>query len=126
MFTAIIEGLDELETDAKTAASELQADLLEGSFDAAKYGVTSMQDNHPYTDRTWHLTNDMHVDGALNDTGDTEAEIVIPAGYAGFVDEGTSRSRPYPFTPLGEAMAEEALAANTDMAVDTYVAKFGQ
>jgi hypothetical protein len=120
---ALDDALRALETDVAYAAHELGADLLAGAHDAAEYGVKSMQDSHPYTDRTRHLTDDMFVGDATGPDGDAEAEIVVPAEYGAYVNYGTSRSRPYPFVPLGEHTAEEALVANTDKAVAKYAAK---
>lgn len=118
-----LEGFEAFAQGIASAASELEADLLEGSYDAAKYGVTSMQENHPYQDRTTRLTNDMHVEGATAPDGMPEAEIVVPAEYAKYVDEGTSRAQPYPFMSLGEHAAGEALETNTARAVERFSTK---
>lgn len=125
-FTVDIEGFTEFEVDVAYAAHELDADLLSGAHDAADYGVRSMQENHPYTDRTRHLTDDMFVDDATGPDGEREADMVIPADYARYVDEGTSRSLAYPFTPLGEHTASEALDANSEQAVARFVAKISR
>lgn len=122
-FTVDIEDLALLEVDVAYAAHELDADLLAGAHDAAEYGVRSMQDNHPYTDRTRHLTDDMFVDDAVGPDGEREADMVIPAEYAKYVDEGTSRAQAYPFTPLGEHTAGEALVTNSEQAVAKFVSK---
>ena len=79
-----------------------------------------MQDNHPYQDQTGNLTNNMHVEGANAPDGTPEAEVVVPEEYAAYVNDGTSRNRAYPFMPLGEYAAEEALHDNTAKALARY------
>lgn len=104
--------------DFSEAVLELEQDLQRASLDAADYGVEAMQQHHPYQDRTYALSGGMHVE-----PDDEEAVMVIPADYASFVDKGTSRSRAYPFTPLGEHAAEEALEQSVARALQAFAQK---
>ncbi len=117
-FTVTLEGLDALESSWDGAVSEMKDGLTKVSVEAAAEGVKAAQANHPYTDRTRDLTDDAHAER----TGD-DVEMVWPAEYAGFVDRGTTRSRPYPFTPQAEEMAEKVLAYGTEHVVDTALTK---
>jgi hypothetical protein len=97
---------------------DLEDDLARGSLDAADYGVSTMQESHPYQDRTYNLSGSMHVVPATDADGKREAELQVDAEYASYVDQGTSRSRAYPFMALGEHAAEEALQTNAQSAAD--------
>ena len=114
-----LEGLDEFGAAWGAAVSDARTDLVEASLDAAAAGVREAQDNHPYTDRTYGLTGDSHTEQA----DDGEAEMVWPAEYAGFVDEGTSRNRPYPFTPQARERAEAELQRKTQDVADGIAAR---
>lgn len=115
-----IEGLDELIADVNEAALECEKDMGAASLAAADYGVRVMQESHPYTDRTYNLSGGMHTEPVNGPNGAPEAEIVVPATYAKYVDEGTSRNRPYPFTPLGAHAAGEALEQEAEKALDAF------
>lgn len=117
-FTATLEGLDELESSWNGAVTTMRDGLAEISLEAAAEGVREAQSNHPYTDRTHNLTGQSHAEQV-----DGEAEMVWPVAYAGFVDKGTSRAKPYPFTPQAEAVAEKVLAYGAEHVVDAALQK---
>lgn len=81
--------------------------LDRAAVDAARAGVWAAQQDHPYTDRTQNLTNT--AEPVPGPAGRGEAEMVWVMPYAGFVDEGTSHARPYPFTPIARRAAGRAL-----------------
>ena len=120
-----IEGLDELIADWHRECATLTTNLGRGAMKAAGEGVAEAKANHPYTDRTGDLTASSHV----NPLSGGDAEMVWPMPYAGYVDEGTSRSRPYPYTPGAVKVAGEALDANSDKAAqaicDAMTSKYG-
>lgn len=133
-----IEGLDELKAHVNRAFDAFAADLREAALDAAAAGVLAAQADHPYKDwripgrsYRWRgalgLTDTSHAEqpriGSLR-VG-FEAEMVWPADYAGFVNDGTSRSRPYPFVPTAERAADAKLASSTQRAVDNLLRALG-
>jgi hypothetical protein len=81
-----------------------------------------------YTDRTGHLSGigdggsdeNSHAD----QTEDGEAEMIWPVDYASFVDEGTTRSRAYPFTPRAKEVAAKTLVRAAERAIKTATAAF--
>jgi hypothetical protein len=93
---------------------DLLRDIDQATMDAARSGVWEAQQDHPYTDRTQQLTNTAHPEkGKVG-----ESHMVWPMFYAGFVNDGTSRSRPYPFVPIALAKAREVLEEKIKKAVE--------
>ena len=122
-FSADVTGLDALEATWASVVGHLKEDLGRDSMDAADYAVSTMQQSHPYQDRTYGLSGGMHAVEATNETGDREAELRVDAEYASFVNDGTSRAQPYPFMPLGEHAAGEALQTNAERSVEAACQK---
>ena len=120
-----IEGLDELVADWHRECASLDTELARGAMKAAGDGIAFAKAHHPYTDRTGNLTDSAHV----NPKSGGDAEMVWPMPYAGFVDEGTSRAKEYPFTPGASLVASSELDANSDKAAqalcDTMTSKYG-
>lgn len=133
-----IEGLPELKADLNTFADRLVVGLRGASLEAAAAGILAARQDHPYTDRTFHLSGEgdggddenSHAEqstrgGSRNGPQDEdEAKMVWPVRYAGFVDKGTSRSRAYPFTPIAEQIAENVLGNASEQAVDDACREF--
>ena len=121
------EGLDALKAAFRRADDELRLELREVSLNAAAEGIRAARSEHPYTDRTYHLSGE--GDGGSDENSHAEqrrdgiAEMVWPVEYASFVDEGTNRSRPYPFTPQAHARAEQILQEGTERAVAEVLAR---
>lgn len=113
MFTADIEGLEELKAEWAEGCDELGRDLETTTLLAAKDGIERAKTVHPYTDRTGNLTGEAHANALARG-----AAMVWGMTYASFVDQGTSRSRPYPFTPGAVAVAEESLDVHANAAVE--------
>jgi len=105
-------GLDGLEHDADRAA-----------HNAGDEGVKAEQADHPYTDRTYNLSASAHVEPT--DDGEPGVDMVWPADYASYVNDGTERSRPYPFVPIAEERAEQVLNYDLINAVDAFRDKVG-
>lgn len=61
--------------------------------------------NHPYTDRTQNLTNAIAPGKITVGLNFMSGEVVAQKEYAEFVEQGTSRSRPFPY--LGPALLRE-------------------
>ncbi len=128
-----IEGLDELRQHVERAVESLEADVREAALLAARDGIVAAQATHPYQDHREKgksysgggaigLTDTAHAEqrrvGSLR--GGVEAEMVWPAPYAGFVNDGTSRSAPYPFTPIAVRHADYALEVYTERALENF------
>lgn len=111
------------ERDNERGSDELEHDTDNAAFTAADAGIEEAQANHPYTDRTRNLTGSAHVEPA--DDGGPGADMVWPAEYADYVDKGTERSRPYPFTPQAEDRAQASLDRSLETAVDRFVKTAG-
>jgi hypothetical protein len=115
---------DELERSWQRAAEDLDADAQRASLAAADDAVRAMQERHPYTDRTYNLSGGMHAyevpEANVGDAVEFAALIDVPADYASFVDQGTTRSKPYPFTPRGEDAAERTATREARAAVDRF------
>lgn len=105
------------------AVADLVHDVREAVTHAAAEGVREAQGNHPYTDRTYRLTGTAYPTNTYGGDLFPEAEMVWPAEYAGYVDEGTTRARPYPFTPQAVRRADEVLEQDLDAALEKFVGK---
>lgn len=103
-------GLNGLEHDTHNAAKN-----------AADEGVKEEQRDHPYVDRTQNLTGSAHVEPA--DDGGPGFDMVWPAEYASFVNQGTSRAAAFPFTPIAENRAEQVLKYDLANGIEEFKAK---
>ncbi len=56
--------------------------------------------------------------------GDVSALMQWPQPYASFVDQGTQRSKPYPFTPQAERSALETFDLRTKQHIAGFLARF--
>ena len=125
--SAVLEGLFELRLAMAVADERLADGLRKVSMKAAEAGILEARTDHPYTDRTFHLSGlgdgGDDTNSHATETDDGEAYMVWPVPYASFVDKGTSRSRPYPFTPQAEDKAAEVLQRETELMVDRVMTK---
>jgi hypothetical protein len=121
--------LGEFRSRLSRASEALRLDLREGVLDAAKQGIEEARRNHPYQDRTGALSGHTEGEGGKStsaeqatdtEPGEEAADMIWPVFYAGYVDQGTSRSRPYPFTPQAREAAATALQANISKAVEAF------
>lgn len=117
--------VEALLAEAKAAVDEFVNDLRVAVAHAAEEGVREAQVNHPYTDRTYRLTGTARATLAGGPRLEPEAEMRWPAPYAGYVDEGTSRARPYSFTPQAVRRADEVLERDVEAAVAKLAEKLG-
>jgi hypothetical protein len=121
--------LSEFRSRISRAAEQLQLDVREGVLDAARQGIEEARRNHSYQDRTGALSGYTESpDGGATSAeqvtnlppGEEAADMVWPPFYASFVDKGTSRSRPYPYTPQATEAADRALDTNLARAVENF------
>lgn len=117
--------LDAFAHIAEEAVADLVRDVRRGVQDAADAGIREAQDNHPYVDRSFRLSGSAQATPVTGDDFDPEAEMTWPAPYARFVDKGTTRARPYPFTPQARGRAEAALDRAVETACDKLESKLG-
>jgi hypothetical protein len=122
MFRLELEAADFLH-DADQGLDTLEHAVDVAAHNAGDEGIKEEQRDHPYTDRTYNLSASAHVEPT--DDGEPGVDMVWPADYASFVDQGTSTSKPYPFTPIAEKRAEQVLAFELENAVDNFKDKVG-
>lgn len=106
MDITFVLDIDEFAERAKAASRKLADDLHAAGMKAAQAGIDAEKAYHPYTDRTHDLTDTAHVE---EDVADGGGVMLWPMPYADYVDQGTSTSRPYPFTPLAMQVADREL-----------------
>lgn len=116
MFRATVDGIEE-------ALQKLEDETLEalpGVIDGWSAGVAaSARADHPYTDRTGSLTGSIEALPARDVGGRVEGGVVAGMSYASYVENGTERSRPYPYLapaardtePYAEEIAERGMRA---------------
>jgi hypothetical protein len=113
VINADVEGISELRSKLETANVRITTGLRGACLEAAAAGVEEARGNHPYQDQTYSLTGDAHAEQV-----EDEAEMVWPVRYASYVDEGTRKNRPYPFTPQAEAKASEVLEREANAVIE--------
>lgn len=121
MFTARLDGIEEalqeLEDEVMEALPGIVTQWAQGAAQHARA-------EHPYTDRTGDLTASIEALPARTMGDRVEGGVVAGMDYASFVDEGTSRARPYPYMepaaqasePYAEEIAERGLRTATTAA----------
>jgi hypothetical protein len=121
-----LEGVDLLEIAMPFAIERLGIALTTVVDLAAVAAVEEMQSNHPYTDRTWLLTRGMTVRRFGRVTRNmAQAAVTFEADYAGMVNDGTAKSRPYPFLPQGERAADRKLVIEGFTALTDFINTIG-
>lgn len=119
-FRFSLEGISGFEADIVRGMENLTHDLEWMVTQAGEAGIEEMQHNHPYTDQTYKLSGGMHItDGDFTRTRCTKY-IDFLAEYAGFVNDGTSKSKAYPFLPQGITAAQKRLDECASDALASY------
>lgn len=121
-----LEGVDLLEI-AVPFATEMLAQELTSIVDvSAAAAITEMQQNHPYTDRTWLLTRGMRLRRFGRTTrNQASAMVTFDAEYANIVNDGSWKSKAYPFLPQGERAAERQLVIGGFEALTRFIRTLG-
>lgn len=114
---AEIEGVDELVAAVDRGQEDLRRKLADDNYESAREGIEAAQARHPYTDRTRVLSFTAHPE---HEQGSGDAFMFWPAEYGSYVDEGTSRNKAYPFTPMAEYAAESVLNKKVETDVDDF------
>jgi len=122
-ITFDLEGVDGLSFDLSSALDDLGADLRSCVLDAGDAAITRMQTDHPYQDRTYQLSGGMQCKMFGRQTR-TMANVAITfkAPYAAAVNDGTEKSRPYPFVPQGLESAAAVLEHSVSYSLDKFCA----
>ncbi len=111
-------AIDDLLGTYESEIDKFSLDLVDCVLDASVAGVEAMQQTHPYTDRTNKLTLGMHCKLFGPQTKSFKCAVIqFKAPYAKFVNDGTVKTKAYPFLPLGEKVAEDKLEKCVDDAL---------
>ncbi len=121
-----LEGVDLLEIAVPFAMEELGRELTSVVDLAGAAAIKEMQGNHPYTDRTFLLTSGMRLQrfGRMTRTR-AQAIVTFDAPYANLVNDGTWKSKAYPFMPQGERAAERELVIRGFDALTSFIRTLG-
>lgn len=126
-----VTGLD-LEAVGAREVEQLRVDVRDAVQEAAAEGVNEARTNHPYTDRTYHLSGDARATPVAGSRNEPYAEMYWPAKYASYVNEGTDdkngimRNKPYPFTPQAKQRAQAALERRLEQATEAFVGRMNR
>lgn len=94
---------DRVFLDVDRAIAELSAaieqELPKGALEGARVVAEEAATNHPYTNRTGRLQSRTQAGRVRGSAlrGLIRAEVLGDTRYGGFVEDGTSRNRPYPY-----------------------------
>lgn len=110
--------------DVERAIAEMlgaiEQELPKGALDGARIVAEEAATNHPYTNRTGRLqsrTQSGRVRGSAL-RGLIRAEVLGDTRYGGFVEHGTSRSRPYPYLGPAWVRRQDDFARAVDAALE--------
>lgn len=113
-FTVTVEGERDLDLLwSSRVIPALGAGCREGVDRGMKEGMAQAKASHPYTDRTGDLTRETSTTVYAVTVNGAAGEMVWLMPYAGFVENGTSRSRAYPFA--GPALLKVAAVAEVEI-----------
>jgi hypothetical protein len=115
--------------NASTALDSF-GDALEDEMEAvfargAQRVVDHAKQNHRFANRTGQLESTMRATGARGTflRGTMVAEAVAPMPYASFVEQGTHRSRPYPYLQPALEAAQDFIEDDAIGAVERSIAR---
>lgn len=97
-----LDGIDELAADFAMSIATLGQDLHHCVVAAGDDAITAMQASHPYQDQTYRLSGGMKCKPFGRQTLRMAMAIVtFDAPYANIVNDGSVKTRAYPFIPRG-------------------------
>jgi len=115
--------------DVERAIAELSAaieqEVPRGALDGARIVAEEAATNHPYTNRTGRLQNRTQAGRVRGSAlrGLIRAEVLGDTRYGGFVEHGTSRSRPYPYLGPAWVRRQDDFARAVDAALERAVVR---
>jgi len=121
MFDVTIEGLDELIAAAHAADSKLRDDVAMATQAAASDGVKAEQGSHPYTDRTYQLTETARATKPESVSDGVQSEMVWRKFYASFVT--TVSGGRFDYRPVAERAARASLKKYVTEAAQRFADK---
>lgn len=92
-----VQGVDQIVSNLTLLSPAIGKRIAVALDITAKEVVNFARQNHPYTDRTTNLTQSIDQGDIVIHKNGVEAYVVARQPYASFVEEGTRRSKPYPF-----------------------------
>lgn len=110
--------------DVERAIAEMlgaiEQELPKGALDGARIVAEEAATNHPYTNRTGRLQSRTQAGRVRGSAlrGLIRAEVLGDTRYGGFVEHGTSRSRPYPYLGPAWVRRQDDFARAVDAALD--------
>jgi len=121
-FTARFEGLDAFLSDLGEAVNEGTEAAVERHGDRVAGAARA---DHPYTDRTGDLTASLEGLPAMGSAldGTLQGGTVAGTEYASYVEEGTERSRAYPYLEPAATLTEPAFEQDADAQLQASLAR---
>lgn len=119
-FTARFEGLDTFLAEVGAAVDEGARAAVERQGERVAGAARA---DHPYQDRTGDLTTSLEGLPAMGSALDGTLQGGAAAGteYASYVEEGTERSRPYPYLAPAAELTEPAFEQDADAQLQTAI-----
>lgn len=107
--------------------------LCEEAIDSARVAVAlhasrvaeEARSTHPYTDRTGDLTDSIEALDTNREGDFVRGYVVAGMGYASYVEEGTSRNRPYPYLRPAAERLDGALSEAADAELEGAAERAG-
>lgn len=114
--TAVIEGLDEFLRDYQKEVVWFNEQLAKAALYSAQAGIESVREKHPYTDRTYQLTE--RAEALPERDGDEVVGAVMSweKHYASYVNRRTR----FNFTRQAERVAKDQLKGGVQVAVSVF------
>ena len=110
--------------DVERAIAEMlgaiEQELPKGALDGARIVAEEAATNHPYTNRTGRLQSRTQAGRVRGSAlrGLIRAEVLGDTRYGGFVEQGTSRNRPYPYLGPAWVRRQDDFARAVDAALE--------
>ena len=93
----LVSGVEELLRNISHYEKEKVEEIYQACAAIQALVINDARANHPYTDRTGHLTQSIMAGVVTVSDENVTAEVKAEKEYASFVEMGTSRSKPFPF-----------------------------
>jgi HK97 gp10 family phage protein len=117
-YEVTLEGLESLAGDWVQVRAAIRAGCRRGVAFGVELGAAEAHHKHPFQNRTGRL--EASIDGRVTGSNEdgTQGVIEATAPYAGFVNDGTSKTKAYPFMPIAEKACEKTLIEEINAGID--------
>ncbi len=95
--TINVTGLNDVKAAIKRYGDSLVSEIVDITGMVQARVVEDAKMNHPYQDRTTHLTQSIQIGPVSVDDKGIEGVVEARQPYASYVEFGTSRARAFPF-----------------------------